>query len=210
MLYSLEYLKKYRELLFIPAIISLMEESQEARKNAEYSFVAGCIVLLLISYAMHFSIFPFHKYGDSILFHITHSFFMAVLAFWAVHCFIESKQYRYLWLLLFLATVVNSIYIAPGRTGMFVLPILLLLFASQRLSIKKQLIGLCLLCSLLAGAFFTSGNFSSRLEQAWQEVITYEHGSSRTSLGQRFDWWHGSIELIKQKPLFGMAPVLSR
>ena len=58
-LYALEYLKKYRKLIFIPAIISLMEESQVARKNAEYSFVAGCIVLLLISYAMHFSSSPF-------------------------------------------------------------------------------------------------------------------------------------------------------
>lgn len=203
LMYALGYLKKYRKLIFIPAVLSIMEESQEARKKAEYSFVAGCIVLLLISYAMHFSILPFYKYGDSILFHITHSFFMAILAFWSAHYFIESKQYRYFWLLLLLATVVNSIYIAPGRTGMFVLPVLLLLFVVQRLSLKKQFIGLFLLCSLFAGAFFTSDNFSSRLDQAWHEIATYEHGSSRTSLGQRFDWWHDSMELIKQKPLFG-------
>jgi O-antigen ligase len=203
LLYAFGYLKKYRKLIFIPAVISLMGESQEAKKNAEYSFIAGCVVLLLISYAMHFSLLPFQRYGDSILFHITHSFFMAILAFWSLHYFYESKQYRYLWLLLFVGAVVNNMYIAPGRTGMFVLPLLLLLFAIQRFSLKKQLICLLLLSSLAAGVFLTSNNFSSRIKQALHEIHTYDKGAARTSLGQRFDWWIDSLDMIREKPFFG-------
>ncbi len=201
--YILDYFKKYRKLIYIPIVISLFEHSPKARKNAEYSFITGCIILLVISCAMRFHLLPDHKYGDSILFHITHSFFMAILAFWSAHFFMESKQYRYFWLFLFIATVFNSIYIAPGRTGMFILIVLLLLFTAQRLSIKKQAIGLMLLCFFIAGAFYTSHNFSSRLHEAWYEVMTYKHGSSRTSLGQRLDWWSDSLELIKKKPIFG-------
>ena len=91
---------------------------------------------------------------------------MAVLAFWAAHYFIESKQYRYLWLLLFVATVVNSIYIAPGRTGMFILPVLMLLFASQRLSLKKQLVGLC-------SSLFPAGR---RIFHIRQLLVSYRTG----------------------------------
>ena len=204
-LYALEYFKKYRELIYLPIVISLMENNLQARKNAEYSFIIGCILLLIISLLMHFSLIPIHRYGDSILFHITHSFFMAILAFWSAHYFIESRQYRYLWLFLLIVTAYNTIFIAPGRTGMFVLFVLMILFMAQRLSLKKQIIAFLLLCSLFTGAFFTSHNFSSRLDQAWHEIATYHHGSSRTSLGQRLDWWNDSLELIKKRPVFGFG-----
>ncbi len=205
LLYSLEYFKKYRELLYIPVVISLMEDNLQAQKNAEYSFVIGCIILLVISCLMHFSLIPIHRFGDSILFHITHSFFMAILAYWAAHYIIESKQYRYLWLIVLLGAIYNSIFIAPGRTGMFVLFILLILYAWQRLSIGKQIFAVLLICSLFTGAFFVSNNFSTRINEAYHEVTNYHRGSSRTSLGQRLDWWNDSLELIEQRPIFGFG-----
>jgi O-antigen ligase len=203
LLYSLEYFKKYREIIYLPAVISILEDNQQAKINAEYSFVIGCMILLCISYLMHFSLFPIHRYGDSILFHITHSFFMAILAYWSAHYLIESKQYRYLWLFVLAAAIYNTIFIAPGRTGMFVLFILLILFVFQRLSLKKQILAFLLLCSLFTGSFFISNNFSTRLDEAWHEIATYHHGTSRTSLGQRLDWWNDSLELIKRRPIFG-------
>jgi len=201
--YSLEYFKKYRELIYLPMVISILSDNPQAKINAEYSFVIGSIILLFISFLMHFSLIPIHRYGDSILFHITHSFFMAILAYWSAHYLFGSKQYRYLWLIVLVAAVYNTIFIAPGRTGMFVLFLLLLLFVFQRLSLKKQILAFFLIFSLFTGAFFISNNFSTRLDEAWHEIVTYHHGTSRTSLGQRLDWWNDSLELIKKRPLFG-------
>ncbi len=200
---SLNTLKKYRELLFIPIVISLLRDNQTARKNCEYSFITGCIVLLLISYAMYFSFIPAARYGNSIVYHITHSFFMSILAFWAIHKAIDSLQYRYFWLFLFLITVFNLFYIATGRTGMLIFLVLMVLFVMQRFSRLQQMIGVFLLTLLLSITFFTSDNFSSRSSIALKEIQNYEYGASRTSLGMRFDWWIDSITLIKEKPLFG-------
>ncbi len=200
---SLSTLKKYRELLFIPIVISLLRDNQTARKNCEYSFITGCVFLLLISYAMYFSVIPAARYGNSIVYHITHSFFMSILAFWSIHKTIDSLQYRYFWLFLFFLTVFNLFYIATGRTGMLIFLVLMILFVIQRLSRLQQMIGVFLLTLLLSITFFTSDNFSSRSSIALKEIQNYEYGASRTSLGMRFDWWINSLTLIKEKPMFG-------
>jgi O-antigen ligase len=152
---------------------------------------------------MYFSIVPVAKYGYSVIYHITHSYFMAILAFWSLHKAIDSLQYRYFWIIVFLLCVINLFYIAPGRTGMLVFFFLMLLFLVQRLSLLQQMIGVLILTLLLTVTFLTSDNFSSRTSEAWQEVREYQYGAARTSMGMRFDWWINSIGMIKEKPLFG-------
>lgn len=200
---ALETLKKYRELLLMPIVISLLSVSQRYRDMAENMFVLGCILLMLVSYGMALGIFPEERYGHSVVFHITHSFFMAVLAFWSIHRCIDSHQYRYLWVVVFLATVINIFYIAPGRTGMLVFLCLMFLFLYQRLSITHLLGGLILLGVLVSGFYFTSENFSGRLQEVTSEIQAYKPGQSRTSIGQRFDWWSSSLKLVKDKPVIG-------
>ena len=196
------FLKKYRELLLFPIAVSLIMENDDAARFAENSFFLGCVLLLLVSYGIFFSIIPSERYGFSLVYHITHSFFMAVLAFWCLQRMFDSRQYMYLWLLLFAATSINLFFIAPGRTGMFVYVILVLLTFFQRLSLKKSISATLLVASLIAVTFVTSQNFSIRVLEAVNEMKTYQSESSRTSLGMRFDWWHKSIDLIKQKPIF--------
>jgi len=198
-------LKKYRELLLFPIVISLTMENDDACRFAENSFFLGCVFLLMISYGMFFSIIPLYKYGFSLVYHITHSFFMAILAFWCLQRMLDSKQYIYLWLVLFIVTTINLFYIAPGRTGMFVYVILMILAFFQRFSLKKAISATLLVTTLIALTFATSQNFSTRVLEAVNEMKTYQSTSesSRTSLGMRFDWWQNSVELIKQKPILG-------
>lgn len=201
---ALDALKKYRELLLLPIIVSLLSISSQARERAEISFLAGCVVLMLISYAMALGIIPQLRYGYSLVFHITHSFFMAILVFWALHRAVSDNGVRrLLWLLVCLAATVNLFYIAPGRTGMFVFLFLMLLFCWQRLSPAKAASGLLLLCMITATFYLTSDNFSGRIGEVINEIKTYEPGQSRTSIGQRFDWWTVAGQLIAEKPLFG-------
>jgi O-antigen ligase len=200
---ALDTLKKYRELLLLPIIVSLLSVSNQARERAESGFLAGCIVLMLLSYAMALEIIPQLRYGHSIVFHITHSFFMSVLAFWSLHLAFSSGRRRMFWLLIFFAATINLFYIAPGRTGMFVFVFLMVLFCWQRLSLIKAVIGFLLLCLATTAFYFTSANFSGRIGEVINEITTYEPGQSRTSIGQRFDWWMVGGQLIAEKPIFG-------
>ncbi len=202
-LQALDTLKKYRELLLFPAIIGLFALSPRYRSWAEHAFLAGCAVLMLVSYLMFFNIVPEQRYGHSLVYHITHSFFMAVLSFWALHKALIRAPGRSIWLVIFLAAVINLFYIAPGRTGMFVFCGLMLLFFYQRFSLTKWLICLSLFCIAILVVYQTSDNFSGRIQEAVKEIHEYQPGKSRTSIGQRFDWWSTSIALIKEKPLLG-------
>lgn len=196
-------LKKYRELLFFTMTISLLGANDKAAKYAENGFVIGCILLLTISYAMYFSIIPMEKYGYSTVYHITHSFFMAVLAFWCLQRTFDSRKHIYLWLPVFIAASINLFYIAPGRTGMLVYVALIFLTLFQHFSVKNSILATLVACLLIALTFITSSNFSSRVREAVTEVQNYQSESSRTSLGMRFDWWHNSVDLIYLKPIFG-------
>ncbi len=200
---ALETLKKYRELLLFPVIMGLFSLSPRYRAWAEYAFLAGCIVLMLVSYLMFFSLVPEERYGHSLVYHITHSFFMAILSFWVLHKALTNAPGRSLWLFIFLAAVVNIFYIAPGRTGMLVFCCLMLLFFYQKFSLGKWFLCMALFIAVMGGVYQSSDNFSGRVKEVINEVNHYQPGQSRTSIGQRFDWWNSSIALIKQKPLLG-------
>ncbi len=201
--YSLEILKKYREVIYIPILLSLFSGTNKAIDRCEYSFIAGCIFLLIASFLIYFSIIPSVKYGNSFVYHITHSYFMAFLAFFSLHKAISNKKYLLLWLSLFIATTVNIFYIAPGRTGMLVFLVLMVLFFIQRLKFSNMI--LCIIAFSLAvtSIFFTSENFSARTQNAWHDIIEYKYGSATTSQGMRLDWWITGLKLIQEKPVLG-------
>lgn len=198
-------LRKYRELLMLPVVFSLFSRAGKYRVVAQKSFLAGALVLMLISYLIFFGLLPEDRYGHSLVFHITHSFFMAILGFWTLHRAAAPGKYLYriLSAMICLAAIFNLFYVAPGRTGMFIFCCLMLLFLYQRLSLTKWFIGIGVFILLLAGTYQTSENFSGRVEEAISEITHYTKGQSRTSIGQRFDWWTTGIEMFQEKPIFG-------
>ena len=200
---SLITLKKYRELFLLPVFVSMLSLSQRYRTLAEYSFIAGCFALMIISYGIAFGVVPEDRYGHSIVFHITHNFFMAVLSFWSLHYAFASIRYRGVWIAVFILSFINIFYIAPGRTGMLVFSCLMILFMFQRLSRRNCQIGFVLFCSAVAAIYYTSDNFAGRVNEVVTEVKNYEPGKSRTSIGQRFDWYRSGMTLIREKPILG-------
>ena len=200
---ALSVLKKYRELLYFVMVLSLFRDNQGASQLAEEAFLAGCIILMAVSYGIFFQLLPPGKFGYSLVYHITHSLFMAVLAFWSLHRALDCRKTSILWLMVFLLATANLFYIAPGRTGMLLFVTLSGLFLLQRLSWKKWLPAALLVAIAIAVTYTTSSNFSSRVREAIEEVETYQADSSRTSLGMRFDWWRNSLQLIAAKPFIG-------
>ncbi len=200
---GLSNLKKYRELIFFPIVISLLSGRRWAQVGAANGFIAGCIVLMLVSFGMTLSLITSDRFGDSLVYHITHSFFMAILIFWSAHRAASSKQDRYFWLFILFVALVNITFVAPGRIGMLVLAFLGVLYCIQRFSFKKQTVGIILLSILSATLYFSSDNISSRISSAIDEIQTYEQGSSRSSMGMRLDWYTNCLVLFKEKPFFG-------
>ncbi len=202
---GLSNLKKYRELIFFPIVISLLREKRWAQVSAENGFIAGCIVLMLVSFGMSLSLITSDRFGDSLVYHITHSFFMAILIFWSAHRAAESRQDRYFWLFIAIVALFNITFVAPGRIGMLLLLFLGILYCIQRFSFKMQMAGFLLLSILSATLYFSSENISSRISGAIDEIRTYEYeqGSSRTSMGMRLDWYKNCLVLFKERPVFG-------
>lgn len=200
---SLDALMKYRELLYLPVVFALLNQQSRYAILAKNAFIAGCIILLFISYGMYLSLIPTHKFGYSLLFHITHSFFMAILGFFALHNAFDSKRYRIVWLIVFALTAFNIIQVAPGRTGMVTFIALTFLTFVQRISSHHLVLATLATLVFFSTAFLYSDNFSSRTQIAVAEIQNYTPQKSRTSIGQRFDWWFNSLEMIKTSPLFG-------
>ncbi len=196
-------LKKYRELLFFPVIISFLYDHQRAIKWAENSFISGCIVLLFISLGMAVSIIPPHKFGNSLIHHIPHSYFMAILGFWTIHRVVGTGRYKILWLLLLLGVILNFVLVAPGRTGMLLFLLLMILFCIQRLTFRYQVYAFLLLSSFASLSYLLSTHVADRVDIAINEIKTFEQGNSRTSLGNRFNWYYNSVDLMKEKPFLG-------
>lgn len=202
---SLDVLKKYRELLYFLVVLSLLKGRTDVSKYAENGFVAGCIVLLTLSTLMYAGVLPNAKYGHSTVYHITHSFFMALLAFWCLQNVVQRNRFRFLWGGVFVATSINLFYMVPGRTGMMVFIALMVLTILQRTKIRYIIPVTLLATSLVAVTYISSDNFSSRIQEAITEVRTYTPNVSRTSLGMRFDWWKNSVDLIGEKPFTGFG-----
>lgn len=200
---ALSTLKKYRELVLFVMALSYLQNRENIAVLGERFFVTGSILLLSISYAMYFGLIPTEKFGYSTVYHITHSFFMALLSFWVLQKIILSPRFRLFFCFIFITTCINLFYIAPGRTGMFVFVALIILTILQHLSLKKSLIGMLICSAILGATFISSENFSTRFHEAVVEIQNYHPGSSRTSLGMRFDWWHNSITLLEEKPVLG-------
>ena len=201
----IDVFKKYRELFFIPAVLALMVDSKKQyAKQAVTAFFIGCIILLAISYSMALGFIPEDHYGNSVIQHIAHSFFMAILAFWTMHKTFDTRsKFIMLWILLLAAVIGNIVYIAPGRTGMLTFFVLCILFIWQRFSWKKQLLAFIIFVLLTTVAFVSSQNVQNRFYDALHDIRTYEQGSSKTSQGRRLDWWYDSLQLIGEDPVFG-------
>ncbi len=153
---GLSNLKKYRELIFFPIVISLLRGKRWAQVSAENGFLAGCIVLMLVSFGMSLSLITSDRFGDSLVYHITHSFFMSILIFWSAHRAAHSRQDRYFWLFISIVALFNITFVAPGRIGMLLLIFLGVLYCIQRFSFKKQITGFLLLTALSTALYFSS------------------------------------------------------
>ena len=205
---SLEILKKYRKLFYLPIVLSITSDAPSTRRRAVDAFLWGCAALLLASYfklvtvLLGTTIF-IDRHGYSLIFHITHSFFMAVFIFFLIERAISDKRLRPWLFIVALLAGFNLFYLTPGRTGWTVCAALLAFTCLRRRSWRGLAIGVLVLAAFAVVTWKSSSIISTRYHDFFQETEHYQPGASRTSMGQRYDFWHDAASLFAESPWLG-------
>ena len=196
---------KYRELFFIPVLISFLT-TERNRYWAWSTFITASVITLLVSYLMDFGILNLHGHVDACFkSRITHGIFIAFFAFFCAHKFYDDKPYAKLYLTLFVLCIYNLFFVIEGRTGQLIIVALILLFAMQRLAVKE-----CLLTVLAVAVLLTLFlNFSDKAGRITEGVANTQAflqpvpEQTESSMGQRYTFWKYSLKLMAEKPLLG-------
>jgi O-antigen ligase len=202
---ALSMLSKYRELLFIPLLTAFLS-TERTRSWAWNAFIISSVLILVISYLMHFGILNLNHQGDpAFKSRITHSIFISFFGFFCAHKAYDEKAYQKLYWLLFIACAYNLFFIVEGRTGQLIAVSLVLLFAVQRFT-KRGLVMTVLVVCILMALFLNYSDKATRFNEGvvnMQSDLKPGPEQSQTSMGQRYMFWRYSMELIAEKPLLG-------
>jgi len=202
---ALSMLSKYRELLFIP-IVTVFLNAERSRYWAWNAFILSSVLILGISYLMHFGVLDLNHQGDpAFKSRITHSIFISFFGFFCAHKAYDGKADQKLYWLLFIACAYNLFFIVEGRTGQLIAVSLVLLFAVQRFT-KRGLVMAVLVVGILMALFLNYSDKATRFNEGvvnMQSDLKPGPEQSQTSMGQRYMFWRYSLELIAEKPLFG-------
>jgi O-antigen ligase len=101
---------------------------------------------------------------------------------------------------LFLA---NVLFLVPGRTALVVLAVLLVLFCFRQFAWKGALGILLAGATLAAAAWTTSPNLRLRVNAVVDEFHLYQVDNTRTSTGERLEFWRKSIRFVSEAPVIG-------
>ncbi|TAN68406.1 MAG: O-antigen ligase domain-containing protein [Methylobacter sp.] len=196
---------KYRELLFIPILISLLT-AERNRYWAWRTFIAASVITLLVSYLMDLGILNLNEQGGACFkSRITHGIFIAFFAFFCAHKIYDDKRYAKLYLALFVLCLYNLFFVIEGRTGQLIVVALILLFAMQRMAIKECLFA-ALITAVLLILFLNFSDKASRITEGvanTQAFLQPVPEQTESSMGQRYTFWKYSLKLMAEKPLLG-------
>lgn len=198
---ALDFLKKYRVLIYIPIVMSLYREDNRIGRNIINSFFIGYLALLVNAYLVHFGLIPMNKF--SIFRH--GGGFLVIFAYLTIHRILTDDKGRLMWMGFFAVICYDLFFILNTRTGWILFLALSFLFFVQYFSLKKQVLlslSLVLACVLI---YQFSSTFNKEIHKTITSLKNYDISAqnSATDLGVRLDWYQNSIELIKAKPLFG-------
>jgi O-antigen ligase len=220
-------LMKYIDLLFIPIFIYLFSNNA-VRKMARYAFVLAMTITLVASYLLWMNILPIlpgmdpgSTPTDPSIFrsHITQSNMMAFAVLLSLLEYRDSvPRNKKIALALFaLLGSINILFMVQGRAGYLILLAALGWFTwstlaramhkNNKIFTWKQ--KAFLLLSLLIGATLTyemSPHLHNRVSSAiteYQARIPGQH--TDTSIGERLEFYTTALQIIKEKPLFGVG-----
>lgn len=199
----------YHKLLYIPMIVGILT-IERYRRFALHAYLAGMLMVLLISYLKWMGIVPHTDIGQGYFVfkgRIAHNIFMAFTMYLMLRLSVQSSNLiRLTWILLSILAIFNIFFLVNGRTGQIITPILLGWFFWETWGFKSIKWIITAVITMLV-TFFTLSNFTNisgiRLAEIRQEILNHKPNEAPTSSGIRLEFYKNALELIKQKPVFG-------
>lgn len=204
--------------LMFPLLITLFQ-GERMRRYAWRAFMASMVLTLVLSYLSFFHLLPVNPVigtgpndpGVLILNRITQNFFMAFTAFLlAVQArFAGTRFMQAALMLLSLLAAVNVMFMIPSRTGQVVLVVLAGFYFFDWLR-WRGVIATGLMILLVAGLIYRMPGSAVhiRMAQMIQEYGEWQPGRAahiESSTGLRMEFYHNSLKIIRENPLFGVG-----
>lgn len=204
----------FYKLLVIPLLLSQFRRSENGIAVL-IGFLVSCTVLLLASFALAF--LPgltwrgrdeFTMPGIPVRDYIAQGQVFTLCLFGLCEAALRAwqaarRRLAVALLLLALAFLANILYVAPSRTALVTIPILVLLFGLLRFGWRVVAALLVAMAIAAAAAWETSPILRLRTTQAFAHLRDYHPGVSDTSLGLRLEFWRKSITFIADAPVLG-------
>lgn len=207
----LKGLSAYRFMLFIPGLILHFRTSAHAHWVLAGGLLS-CSVLLLISWAIYlFPSIPWqrpvHSPDVPIKDHITQGieftfciFALAGLGRWA---WLKRQPWACAgFTLLMVAFAGNILYVAPSRTVLVALPVVILLFAWRQFGWPGLTAAVLTTTVVAALVWASSPTVRNAVGRAVADVELYPH-NFQTSVGIRLEFWRKSLEFVLEAPAIG-------
>jgi O-antigen ligase len=205
-------LEGFHKLLVIPLLLAQFRRSERGI-HVVYGFFASCTALLLASCALMALWKCCNVYvpgkipGLLVKDYIAQSteFLICALALLGVAADRWRAQRRLAIAAILLACLflANIFYIAPGRTAIIVMPLLLVIFGFRYFG-WRGVLAACLAGVVIAAAAWAASPFlRARVLASFDEVHAYREGNAVSSSAIRLEIWKKSLDFIAAAPVLG-------
>jgi O-antigen ligase len=202
---ALHTLHSYRELLYIPLLLTAFNDQQWQRRGY-YAFLIAMLLILILSYAKFLGWLPLGPPGQEYTVfkgRIAHSLLMAYTIYLGAQHFIQEPRRRWLWGLLIGLGLVNLLFMIGGRTGYLVFFALIILFMYQYWRWRGLVISGLLVVGVATLAYHTSDPFHQRIGQMISDITEDQPPGTVTPGRLRLEFYANTLSLIARHPWLG-------
>ena len=205
-------LEGFHKLLVIPLLLAQFRRSDRGA-YVLHGFFASCTALLLASWGLMglwtcCGIYvPGKIPGLLVKDYIAQSSEFLVCAFgllgYAAERWRDQRKHAVAALVLALLFLANIFYVAPGRTALAIMPLLLIILGFRTFGGRGVLAACVVAVVLAAVAWAASPLLRGRILASVSEVQAYESENAITSSGIRLELWKKSLGIIAAAPVIG-------
>lgn len=205
-------LQGYSRLLYIPLIISLLDD-ETWRRRAWTALLAGMLFTLAVYLLdIWFEVPGTATYGTRtagfgvFYHHIAQGMMLSFLGAYALHRALQADQTRRLrvfWLAVALSTLAGLIAVGISRTSQLSVLLAYFLVVLKHMPRHLRIWGLLLTIALAVLLILGSTRMQERFALAFKETSSFEQDGEHTSVGARLKAWQFSAQLIEQSPWIG-------
>ncbi|WP_226905599.1 O-antigen ligase family protein [Legionella antarctica] len=196
---------KYFKVIYLP--ILAVGFIHPGVRNLSVNVYLGSILLTCIISIIKSRFFIAGDAGAVFYNHIITGFMVAFGSYLAGLFAFQNKGWlRIFYLSLVVLTSYQVLFINTGRTGYIVYFILMVLLLLQKISFKKSVPGIMLLCGMMLAVYYTSPVLQFRVNDLLGDIkIIHQNNKENTSLGFRVQFHKYAKSLFTTHPFIGIG-----